>query len=322
MQYHPSWQRYKLLLAEQFGICLSEPVERTAVIRGHRLRLDEWCSNGEHQGTVILIHGGGGNGRLLAPFAELARACGWRVLAPDLPGYGLTEPAPTQRWDYAEWPAIIAELADQETGPTVLMGLSMGGMTAVAAAQLSAKVSAVIATTLLDAADCPAFVRAARWPWLGRLTLLGWRLSGGLLDRLMLPLRIVAPLRAMSSNVALQDYFCKDSLLGASWKPVGFFRTLHNYRLARQRLSCPLFLIHPGADTWTPTRFSLEVFARLETEKYFVELSNGAHLPLEQPALSELDAALQDCLRRTVGQASSATSAKPGCREAVKTSPA
>lgn len=44
----------------------------------------------------------------------------------------------------------------------------------------------------------------------------------------------------------------------------------------------------PGADRWIPTALSLNVFERIEARKTFVELSNGAYLPLEQPAFREL----------------------------------
>lgn len=101
------------------------------------------------------------------PLADAAASLGWRVLAPDLPGYGLTRPAPGYRGDYDEWPAIVAQLADETDGPVVLMGLSAGGMTAVFAAEAARTVDGVIVTTLLDAGDPAMLMRAARWRWLG-----------------------------------------------------------------------------------------------------------------------------------------------------------
>jgi hypothetical protein len=40
--------------------------------------------------------------------------------------------------DYEEWPAVVAQLADESEGPRVLMALSAGGMTAVSAAAAAA----------------------------------------------------------------------------------------------------------------------------------------------------------------------------------------
>lgn len=295
----PSWLAYQTILAEEFGVRLqTSPTERSIPIRGHRIRVDEWAAPEPCRGTVILVHGGGGNGRILAPFAEPVARHGWRVLAPDLPGFGLTEPSPAWGWDYAEWPKVIAEMANAQGAPVVLMGLSLGGMTAVFAAQRSNKVAGVVATTLLDASVDRNFIKAARWPWLGRLSLLGMSLAPTFIDRIRLPLRLAAPLGAMSANRRMAGYFAADPLIGASWKPIRFFRTVHALAPRSLALDCPLLLAHPGADAWTPTDISLATFDRIEARKEFVELSNGSHLPLEQPAYGELIAQVARFLDR------------------------
>ena len=284
-----SWPTYRTILAEEFGISLqTTPAEHRVPVRGHEVRIDEWAPSGPCRGTVILVHGGGGNGRILAPFAEPVAALGWRVLAPDLPGFGLTKPSPAFDWDYAEWPRVIAALADAQTGPVVLMGASLGGLTAVFAAQQSNNVAGVVATTLLDASADEHFIKVARWPWLGRISLLSMALAPALVDRIRLPLRFAAPLGAMSANTRMACYFSDDPLIGASRKPIRFFRTVRDYEPPSLKLHCPLLLVHPGADAWTPTPMSLATFNRIDARKQFVELSNGSHLPVEQPAYSEL----------------------------------
>lgn len=300
---HPSWTRYRDILDRRFSIRFDrQPVEQWRQIRGHSVRLDAWLPDGPARGVLILVHGGGGNGRILAPCALPALAAGWRVLAPDLPGYGLTRPAPGYRGDYAEWPAVVAELARTEPGPVVLMGLSMGGMTAVFAAKQSPAVAGVIATTLLDLSDPAAFVRAARWPWLGRLSLWTMRLAPWLFDRLVLPLGLATPLSAMSSDAEMQAYFRKDPLIGGRWVRARFFRTAHKHRADDLALTCPVQLVHPGADAWTPTAMSLRTFEALNADKRFVELSNGSHLPAERPAFQELSGAVIQFLDEVAGQ--------------------
>lgn len=284
----PSWTDYRDLLSDRFGIHIHRsPREEWVHVRGHDVHLDVWEPEGTPAGTVILVHGGGGNGRVLAPFADLVAAMGWRAIAPDLPGYGLTRPAPGFRGDYDEWPAVVAHLADTSEGPVVLMGLSVGGMTAACAAEASGGVAGVISTTLLDLASPSVLVRASRWRWLGALSLIGFRLLPWLIDRLSLPVWLVAPMGAMSSDVRMGDYFGKDPLLGRLLVRLRFFRTLHAHQAARS-LGCPLLLVHPGADRWTPTALSRRAFDRLQGPKELVELSNGSHLPLEQPARDEL----------------------------------
>lgn len=285
----PSWLRYRDLLKVRFGIEIArDPTERWETLRGHRVHIDDWAPDGAEQGTVILVHGGGGHGRILAPLADAIAGMGWRALAPDLPGYGLTQPAPGFRWEYAEWPQTVAALADATPGPVVLFGLSVGGMTAVHAARIAARIDGVIATTLLDMTDPDVFVRAARWRWLGRLSRIGMKLAPALADGLALPLALAASMRAMSSDPALQDYFARDRLLGAKRVPARFFRTLGAYAGTDAPLRCPLLLVHPGADAWTPTDLSLSAYERIDAPKRFRELSNGSHLPAEQPAFDEL----------------------------------
>lgn len=284
-----SWTEYRDILAAEFEIVLTiEPHEFWREVRGHKVRIDEWTADRPAKGTLILVHGGGGNGRILAPFAEPLAREGWRVLAPDLPGYGLTRPAAGYRGEYAEWPAVLAQIADAEPGPVVMMGLSMGGLTAFLAAQGSRKVCGVAATTLLDLSGPAIFVRAARWKWLGRLSLVSMAVMPWLFDRVVMPLSLATPLAAMSSNKRMQSYFQTDPHIGASWKSASFFRTVHQFHVRSWTLDCPLLLVHPGADEWTPTDFSLAVFKKIETDKRFHELSNGSHLPVERPAYDEL----------------------------------
>lgn len=284
-----SWSRYRAILADRFDVHFErEPVETWRSIRGHHIHIDEWRPDGHKKGTLILVHGGGGNGRVLAPFAAFATDLGWHVLAPDLPGYGLTKPYKEFRWGYEEWPATVAELADGCESPVVLMGLSLGGLTAVFAAERARSVAGVIATTLLDMGDPKLFMRAARWRWLGLVTLLGFRIMPRIVDRMAMPLWLVAPMNNMTNDPAMRTYFSTDRLLGRLRVPARFFRTIHARKLTAIRIGCPLLLVHPGSDAWTPTELSKPAFDRVGGQKRLRELTNGSHLPLEQPALAEL----------------------------------
>ncbi|MGF1464946.1 MAG: alpha/beta hydrolase [Sandaracinaceae bacterium] len=285
---HPSWHRYRALLAERLGCTIATaPRERALSWEGHDVHLDEWPARGPTRGAVILVHGGGGHGRLLAPLGDALGRRGYRCIAPDLPAFGLTRTRPGWRADYADWPRLVADLARAEPRPVALFGLSMGGMTAVFASQ-QAPVDAVVATTLLELARPADFRRAARHPWLGALSQVAFATLGGALDGLALALAWVAPLRALTADAELATYFATDRLLGRRRVPLGFWRTAVAYRAP---LACPVpfALFHPGADTWTPTSLSRGPFERLDApEKRFRELSGGAHAPFEAPVLAEL----------------------------------
>lgn len=302
------WLDYKRILGDRFGIAvLQEPNERWFDWRGHRIHLDVHEPDGPPRGTLVLVHGAGGHGRLLAPLGSLAAQLGWRALAPDLPGYGITRVKAGWREDYAEWPACIADIARAESGPVVLMGLSVGGMTAVRAAQLAPEVAGVIATTLIDPSDAQTFVAAARWRWLGHLSLLTMRWMPWLMDKLPLPLGLATPLKAMTTDPLLQQWFARDPLIGRRIVHGRFFRSLHQYRPVQPDLAlkCPLLLVHPGADSWTPTAMSMPAYEAVPGAKRLRVLTNGSHLPAEAPAWAELCEEIGDFLESSRAEHSS-----------------
>ena len=293
------WNSYRQILRNSFGVAvLSEPHESWLEWRGHTLHIDTHDPVGEPRGTIILVHGAGGHGRLLAPIGEFLAGLGWRAIAPDLPGYGLTRVRDGWLEDYSEWPECVADLAKHCEGPVVLFGLSLGGMTALRGAQLFPDVRGVIATTLIDMSDPGTFASAARWRWLGHLTLAFAKVFPALLDRLPFRLRWVTPLSAMTSDTDLQRWFLEDPLIGGRRVRGRFFRTLHAYQPPRSdySLTCPLLLAHPGRDVWTPLSMSMTVFDATPSPKHLRVLTNGSHLPAETPAWMELCDAVRDFL--------------------------
>jgi alpha-beta hydrolase superfamily lysophospholipase len=295
-----SWLRYREILRREVGLTLSiEPREERMLVRGHDLHVDVWTPDQEPLGTIILVHGGGGHGRVLAPFADALVRRGWRVLSPDLPGYGLTRSPKEAKVDYAEWPAIIADLADSQSGPCGLAGFSVGGMTAVFAAELATRRLPVVATTLLDMADPTLFAKAARWQFVGNLSLLGFRLLPWLVDRVALPLALAAPMGKMSANPALNAYFRTDRLLGRRWVSARFFRTLHLYKPIQPAFAFPVLLAHPGEDAWTPAAWSTEWLTSSSiAESEVVVTHTGSHLPVEEESFTTIMESAHDFLTR------------------------
>jgi pimeloyl-ACP methyl ester carboxylesterase len=121
--------------------------DRTAEIRGDRLH---WIEAGEGPG-VVLLHGLRGEAgvwsRVLPPLARR----GWRVAAPDLPGYGSSATG--------DLPVTLAGEVDQVTAwlehwspgqPIALVGNSMGGWLALRLAL--AYPERVFALALVDSA--------------------------------------------------------------------------------------------------------------------------------------------------------------------------
>ncbi len=299
---YPGWREYRQLLTQRFGFATSnEPLERWYAWRGHALHIDLHEPEGPARGTLVLVHGAGGHGRLLAPLGMLATSLGWRAIAPDLPGYGVTRCAPGVQADYRDWPECIAGIVREQAGPVVIMGLSVGGMTALRASQLAGNAAGVIATTLVDLCNAGHFVGAARHRWLTRFSLTLMRHMPWAIDALPFRLDWVTPLAAMSTDPAMREWFRRDSLIGRRTVRGRFFRSLHEYRPdhADLALPCPLLLAHPGADEWTPLAMSEPTFDAIPGPKRLRVLSGGSHMPSEPEAWAELSEEVGTFLRQS-----------------------
>lgn len=98
---------------------------------------------------VVLLHGGTGGGanwfRVIGPLATR-----FRVLAPDLPGFGLSDPIPVARpLGAAAAERLVDWMAQNDVSDALVVGTSFGGLAALRIAQRSSRVSRLL---LLDAA--------------------------------------------------------------------------------------------------------------------------------------------------------------------------
>lgn len=94
-----------------------------------------WCEYGDPHGRPLVVaHGTPGSRLQAAPIDEAARTAGLRVIAPDRPGCGHTDPAPDT--GFHDWDADYAALLDHlGLDSAFLAGISGGAGYALAAAQ-------------------------------------------------------------------------------------------------------------------------------------------------------------------------------------------
>ncbi len=132
-----------------------------------------WASGGDGPG-VLVVHGFTGNPVAVRPLAEALADEGFRVQVPRLPGHG-TSWRDLARTRYADWRVAVDREFERLTsvaGPSVIVGLSMGGTLALdvtahrcrAAAQPAPAGVVTINAIVLDREDpLAALAPVVRW---------------------------------------------------------------------------------------------------------------------------------------------------------------
>ncbi|HEU0032674.1 MAG TPA: alpha/beta hydrolase [Kofleriaceae bacterium] len=295
---HPVWRRYQPFFPEGMR-CTEDSTPREEYWRWRDLdvhldRLEAPASPVK----VIVLHGAGAYGRVMAPAAVLAQRYGYETLTPDLPGYGLTR-VPWKRMTYGLWIDCVVELIEAERErdprPVVLFGVSLGGLLAYQVAARSPHVVGLVATTLADPRERAVRRGFAKHPLLGTGGL--WLLDklAPLTDGLPLPMAYMSKMSRISNRPELSALVKSDRLGGGSWVPARFLRTLMTTAPAiepEQFDRCPVLLAHPGVDRMTDIALSRRFFERLAAPKRMVILEGASHMPTEHPGVDQLEAAV------------------------------
>ncbi len=264
---------------------------------------------------IVVLHGGGGNGRLVGAFGAIVHHLGYSYVAPDLPGFGLTIPGPGYDPHYRSWVALAADLIAREQArdglPVVLMGGSLGGMLCYNVAAASRAAEGVIATTLADPRDQAALDALARSKFWSRIGMRIMDALPGLSGRLNIPAKDISRMRWMTNDPELSKIFIDDPLVGRARINLDFYRSMIAYEppIAPEEFDvCPLLLAHPADDKWTPFSVSQPFFDSLGGDKELVMLDGCGHFPYEEPGVSQLNEAVRKFLdrvtRKTQGKVS------------------
>jgi alpha-beta hydrolase superfamily lysophospholipase len=294
------WRRYQEFFPERMRCGpTTTPHEEWWTWDGIDVHLDRLPAP-ESPIKVIVLHGAGAYGRVMAPAAVIAKTHGWETVAPDLPGYGLTR-VERGRFVHSLWIDCVSALIDAELArdgrPVVLFGVSLGGIVAYHAAARSRRVAGLVATTLADAREPLVRRGFARTELLGSAGL--WLLDAfrGVTDGLPLPMRFMSKMDRISNKPELAAICARDPLGGGNWVPARFLRTFvqetpdvepEDFRV------CPVLLAHPGVDRMTDIAFSRRFFDRLAAPKHMVVLEGASHMPTEQPGLDQMERAVVD----------------------------
>ena len=111
---------------------MTEVIDELIELRGLRFHYRDWTSQQANGPDLVLLHGYTGHCRSWDAFAKVMSKQ-YRVLALDQRGHGETEWAPADQYGTMEMVADLdAFVSALRLGSFVLLGLSMGGMVAIA----------------------------------------------------------------------------------------------------------------------------------------------------------------------------------------------
>ncbi len=298
------WNRYQRFLPEEMRFKEGKfPDEEWWRWNGNDIHLD-MMRNPSSRIKFILLHGGGGNGRLLGTFGTYLYHQGHEYIAPDLPGFGLTMAKKEYRKDYGIWVDIVSDLIDRErekdNRPVVLLGGSIGGMLAYHAACKNDNVKGIIATCLADSRTEEARDALASNKLWSRLGFVFFRLFPSILNHVNIRASWIAKMKHITNDCAFSKVFIGDPLVGKSKMNLGFYRSMTEYNplIEPENFSqCPLLLVHGENDMWTPYEISKKFFDRIAGVKTCVLLDGAGHYPYEEPGFGQMKKAINDFLR-------------------------
>ncbi len=294
----PAWRRIFAALPEPMRP--PEPLSVQEEWRSHAgfdIHIDRWTAPGA-RARILMLHGGGGHGRLLGPLAWRLALHGFEVICPDLPGYGLTQCASKHAVRYGDWRAVAADIIKAERargGALFVYGLSMGGMLAFDAVAETRAADGLIATCFLDPPLRAVRRSVVRWPFMASLIDPIFAITPAFLNGLPVPMALAGDMTSIANDRSVVRAIIDDKRAGGNWMPTGFLRTWLQSRphVAPERFDvCPVLMAHPADDRWTDVAVSDGFYDRITTEKRRVLLENAGHFPIEAPGRDQLDHAI------------------------------
>lgn len=299
------WEHYQRFFPEELRLNeQNRPTEEWWNWHNCRIHLDR-LSAPDSVLKAILVHGAGGNGRLLAPYARMLQRHGYDVVAPDFPPYGLSTIASPGSLTYQHWVDLLADLVERETKrdgkPIVLLGASIGGMLAYHAAARTKRIKGLIVTTFVDTSSPQVRDQLAPNKFVSRAGKLAMDAFPFILDAIRIPIHLVSRMESITNNAELTALIMEDPQAAGIKINLKFLRTFLNFKpvVEPERFdSCPVLLLHPEIDPMTPFPLSEAFYKRLAGAKQCIILEGAGHLPIERPGVDQMQDAVLSFLDR------------------------
>lgn len=229
---------------------------------------------------ILLLHGLGASGESWVYQTNALVACGYYVLAPDLPGFGNT-PANAREWSLNQVVFELKEYLDQKNIPVCgLMGISMGGVIAqILAASYPDRITILILVN--------TFASLRR----GKLSERIYFLKRGLRAFILSP-------RAQADLVAWRVFPGKDQELfrsmlknsisradGRVYRKCMLALARYDGRELARKIRMPTLVISGGNDTTVPLDLQRELVDTLPNARQVIIPNAGHAANIDQPEL-------------------------------------
>ena len=289
------WKKYNDFLPTELQYTDEKvPLESYWQWKDYNIHIDR-MPNDRSPVKVIILHGAGGNGRIIGFFGKYLNEIGYEYIAPDLIGYGLTKNQKNINIKYDEWVNCVSDLIDEEVKkdnkPIVLFGLSVGGMLAYQVASKNSNVKGIIVTTLADPREKHVRDDLSKNLFLSRVGLPIGKLTKPISDHIKLPIKWLCKMDRITNDKEFSKVFANDKLAGGSKVKLRFLRTFMDFNPDKEPEefdNCDVLYLQPEKDTWTTLETSKPFFDRLKGEKKIVLLENCGHAPYEENGLTTM----------------------------------
>ena len=211
------------------------------------------------------------------------------------------------RTEYAAGVDLASDLVDRECRedgrPVIVFGGSIGGMLAYHVGCRNENVRGIIATCLVDtrtAEERDALARNRLWSRVGYVTTTLFPFVTRIIN---IRVHTISKLMAMTNDPGFSRLFVDDPLIGRARMNLGFYKSMTAYAPAVEPelfTRCPLLLVHPARDRWTPFELSESFFDRVAGEKTCVLLERAAHYPYQKPGLDQMTEAVENFVKDIV----------------------
>lgn len=292
---YPGWKKFQTYFPEEFRVkegC--EPIEEYWQWTDYDVHIDRYIPEVNNRNIkLILVHGGGGNGRLLGPIGVAMQSKGFECIAADMPGFGLTKIGKPN--SYNTWVELIDALIDKEIAKdgkkVMLIGISLGGMLSYHAACRNKNVVGLMVSSLAETSKKEVQIQLSKNEFMGKASAKALTMFKGISDNIKVPIKLTTKMWAMANDQSFVKLLKQDKVGSGSWVYLKFFRTLFEAKAdiePEQFTQCPLLFFQPENDHIIPWEISKPYYDRLACEKSVVFLENCGHIPLEQPGIEQL----------------------------------